>query len=218
MSADEFDARLERAVQSLVTEPIHPETAREAAAFAISASRMVPAVALASVVVILGVAAVAASNLASGHATPGAAAVVPSVVTADGRVSAQRSGDRVELVLDKPGEAPLVLASLVEAQPSEADSYISVHATDCPPATGLAPRYYVFGQVTNSPGPIVLQGATGIASSENDLYVIALTSDPTTNDWSFRIGGVNGGGGEAGSFDRLDLVGDPTPAGCFVAP
>lgn len=216
MTTDEFDARLARAVAPLVIEPIAPEIAREAAGYRPSASRAMREVALAGTLVVLVAVAVAASHLPELRSTAGGNALLPSVVTSDGRVSAQRVGDRVELVLDRDGQAPLVLASLVEAQPDPNDSFISVHVADCPPATGLTQRYYAFGQVTHSSGAVAITGATGVGSEANDLYVIALTSDPAANDWSFRIGDGNGGGGRPGWYDALTLSGEQSPAGCLV--
>lgn len=230
MTLDDFDARLTAAVRSLVPEPISADVVQAGGELAVTRRSsllkggalggVAVALVLATIVVprLAGVASFTAPQITTPPAEAGSA-TMPSVTTSDGRVSTERSGASIQLVLRRDGQPPLVLASLAEAVPPAVASFVSVHFVGCPSSTGLAQRYYVFGQANHASGAITYTGITGVGSVGGGRYVIAITSDPTLHDWRFWIGRKPlgaGGGASASTFAQLSSMGSKTESGCYL--
>ena len=228
---DDFDGRLAAAVSPMVTDAVSADDVRAGAL--IERRRGVPAgpVVAAAAVLAVGAAAVAVPRLAGpGSVAPpppstgmdeASLASVPHVRTADGVVLAERSGGTIRLVLVRDDGQRLVLASKVQAAPAANSSYVSGTIVECPASTGLAQRYYNFGQVNNVPtsAAVTLEGVTGSGAYRNGLYLAAITSDPTIREWRTWIGGKDEGtGGSPQAFATLPSYGAVSAAGCYFDP
>ncbi len=228
---DDFDARLAAAVGTLVDNPISDEAVQAGAMLGRQPSlSFTPVVAVAAVVA-LGAAAVALPRLAGPAAVlqPSAApsvsvdalANVPHVRTADGTVVVERVGASIRLVLLRDSGDRTVLAFKVQSVPAQDSSYISVTDVLCPASTGLKQQAYAFGQATNvARSTFDFEGVTAIGSFRNDLYLVAITSDPTASTWRAWIGekGGTGVGGGPEAFGNLPKFGVLSGAGCYVDP
>lgn len=228
---DDMEGRLAAALRTMVTEAVSADDVR--AGELIERRRGLPAgpaIAVAAVLAV-GAAAIALPRLAGpGSAAPSppsagvdeaSLASVPHVRTADGIVLVERSGSVISLVLLRDDGQRLVLASKVEAEPPANSSYVSGTIVECPASTGLAQRYYNFGQVNNVPGSaaVTLEGVTGSGEYRNGLYLAAITSDPTISEWRTWIGGRDQGtGGSPRAFATLPSDGAVSPAGCYYDP
>jgi hypothetical protein len=226
---DDFDARLAAAVGPLVANPITDEAVRAGATLERQPSMSFAPVVAVAAVVALGAAAVAVPRLAGPAAvvqSPAAPSVivdalanVPHVLTPDGNVSVERAGASIRLVLLRDSGERIVLATKVEAVPSQDSSFISVTDVLCPAPTGLKQQAYAFGQANNvASSGFVFEGISAVGSFRGNLYLVAITSDPTATTWRAWIdekGGTGVGGGPE-SFGRLPLTGILSDAGCFV--
>jgi hypothetical protein len=225
---DDFDGRLTAAVSPLITRAVSDEDVRAGDLLQRhAAASLAPVVAFVAVCA-LGAAVVAGPRLAG----PGSAiqqspvtssdeaslAAVPHVQTADGIALVERTGDSIRLVLRRDNGERVVLASLVEASPSADASYISGHIVECPASTGLAQRYYNFGQANHVSSPkMTFDGITAVGEYRNGLYVVAITSDPTVSEWRSWLGPNKGTGGAAASFAKLRSYGALSEAGCYYS-
>lgn len=228
---DDFDSRLAAAVSPLITHAVSDEDVRAGDLLKRHAAHSVAPVVAVVAVFALGAAVVGVPRLA-GPGSPieqppatsideASLAAVPHVQTADGIALVERTGDSIRLVLRRDNGESVVLASLVEASPSANDSYISGHIVECPASTGLAQRYYNFGQANHVSSPtLTFEGITAVGAYRNGLYVVAITSDPSVSDWRSWIGpkGGKGTGGSAESFAKLRSDGAVSDAGCHYSP
>jgi len=217
---DDFDARFAAAVDPIVAHVLSDDAVRAADLLERRAGpSLVPMLAVAAAVT-LGAAAVVAPRLAAPGAVvqPSTAtsvddaslAAVPDVRTADGIALVERTGDGIRLVL----------AAKVEAFPP-GSSYISGTIVECPASTGLTQRYYDFGQVNSVSSPqVTFEGITAVGAFRNDLYLAAITSDPTASTWRVWIGekGSAGTGGAPDTFAKLPSYGVLSSAGCYYDP
>ncbi len=227
---DDFDARLAAAVSPLITHAISGEDVRAGDLLERRAAPLLAPVVAVVALCALGAAAVAVPRLAGPGApvqqSPATSideaslAAVPHVRTADGIALVERTGDSIRLVLRRDNGQSVVLASKVEASPSAKDSYISGTIVECPASTGLAQRYYDFGQANHVSSPtFTFEGITAVGAYRNGLYVVAITSDPTVSDWRAWIGykGGSGTGGAPESFAKLPSYGAVSDAGCYYS-
>lgn len=233
---DDFDSRLAAAVSPLITHAVSDEDVRAGDVLKGHATHSLAPVVAVVAVCALGAALVAVPRLA-GPGSPiqlfpatsnddASLAAVPHVQTADGTALVERTGDSIRLVLRRDNGESVVLASLVEASPSANDSYLSGHIVECPASTGLAQRYYEFGQANHVPSTkFTFEGITAVGAYRNGLYVVAITSDPTVSDWWAWLGpkggeGFSGGPGTGGGpeyFAKLPSYGAVSDAGCYYS-
>jgi hypothetical protein len=151
----------------------------------------------------------------SPSATPGPTIAAGGIHTADGLVylRAGADGEHLELVLEKSDGTTIVLVAIPEKVPLGGGSS---HTVDCPPATGLAQRYYALGQ-SDQVGVPELSGLAGaVAGIVDGFWLVAVTSNPIPpGEWRVSIGDQQFAGGFGSTFLDLPASGERSEAGCF---